>query len=326
MNSNPSRYVVRNSFNQNTINNITIINNYNNSNSRQNYNSGPDYREVERYTHRTITPLAVTAALRPGAARVNRRQLQIYRPAVSANAANKPNIAPARVRSVNEVSRNANIRSSGVENNSNSGNSLNPANNTNTGNRLDMYRNRSFNNGNAVNTNPLNNTSENTHQGVGTLPPVRNERIESLRQNRQNNADQPQLPNSQLPANNQPPVAAPPTRRFQRPDQLNPGRPVTPAQTPENNPRFRNQRPENNRQLPTSSQGQPVIENRNIQRSQNIPERNSNTFRGQRNAPAAPTLPQPQQRIQRPARNMQQAPSQQNGPTERTNPRGRQRP
>ena len=81
--SNLNRYAVRNNYNTN-VNNITIINNYNSYNQRDFYHRGPDYREVERFTNRSINPVGIASTQRPGPSRVTRREFEIYRPSRSA--------------------------------------------------------------------------------------------------------------------------------------------------------------------------------------------------------------------------------------------------
>lgn len=90
--SNLNRYTVRNNYNTN-VNNITIINNYNSYNQTNFYYRGPDYREVERFTHRSITPIGIASAQQPGPSRVRRNEFEIYRPSRSANNVSSPNAA-----------------------------------------------------------------------------------------------------------------------------------------------------------------------------------------------------------------------------------------
>ncbi len=89
---NLGRYITRNNRNPIQVNNITIINNYNNSGNNGAYHRGPDYHEVERYTHTKLNPVAITNISRPGATRVdNRNGLEIYRPEIAAANSNAIN-------------------------------------------------------------------------------------------------------------------------------------------------------------------------------------------------------------------------------------------
>lgn len=85
--SNLNRYAIAGNYNTN-VNNINIINNYNSYNQKDYYHRGPDYQEVQRFTHKPITPVTIAPVNKPGSARVVNRQLQIYRPPVSANVNN----------------------------------------------------------------------------------------------------------------------------------------------------------------------------------------------------------------------------------------------
>lgn len=332
--SNPSRYISRNNFNRNVVNNITIINNYNSYNNKEYYHRGPDYREVERYTHKTITPVAITATQRPGVARINQRQFEVYRPAVSPNAViNNRNPLPARVKTVSEIQANADIRRRGDVNVNNRGATYNSGvnqNNTNTGSG-----NGSFNNNIQDRFNNPNNTTGNTDQGIGNPAAIdRNERIERLRQNnRQINTGRQPIPDQQLPQNaGKAGLEASPVIRSQQVPQTNPENNsdrtvIRPQQFPRNDQQFHNQRQEmRSQQLPSNNQDQSNNEiqnqrnfrnNNNIQRSQNIPEPNNNVRREQQHFPSSapgvmPGRPSP------PVRNVQPIPGgQQNIPAQR---------
>jgi hypothetical protein len=93
------RFVARNNYN---VNNITIINNYNSYNNK-NYYRGPDYKEVQQYTHRPVREVAIASAPRPGAAKVNSRAMEVYRPAVVASASAGRPMAPARVQTIDQI-------------------------------------------------------------------------------------------------------------------------------------------------------------------------------------------------------------------------------
>lgn len=88
--SNLNRYTSYGNYNTN-VNNITIINNYNSYNQKDFYHRGPDYREVSRFTHKTITPVGIAATDRPGATGVVNKRLEIYRPSLQGNAINNSN-------------------------------------------------------------------------------------------------------------------------------------------------------------------------------------------------------------------------------------------
>lgn len=97
--SNLNRYTVRNNYNTN-VNNITIINNYNSYNQQDYYHRGPNYHEVERYTHRTITPVGIASAQRPGPSRIVRKEFEIYRPSVTPD-----NVSQGRANTLNQTRR-----------------------------------------------------------------------------------------------------------------------------------------------------------------------------------------------------------------------------
>lgn len=84
--SNLNRYATRN-YNTN-VNNITIINNYNSYNQEDYYHKGPDYQEVQRFTHKPITPVGIASTNRPGSSRVVNREFEVYRPSRLANTGN----------------------------------------------------------------------------------------------------------------------------------------------------------------------------------------------------------------------------------------------
>jgi len=285
--------------------------------------------------------LAITETQRPGAARINQRQLQVYRPAVSPNSAlNNHNPLPGRVRTINEVTANGGIRRVGVAND-NSGGSNNSGlnqNNTNTGTAPGNYRNGSLNNGANGRYNNSNNTIANPAQSIGNPATTdRNERIERaerLRQyNRQANPNSSQVAGQVQPQNNQNDrMVTPPVRRFQQPtrdiQQNNNGEgTMTPTQRGQNNEQLHNQYRDRIQRLPSNNQNQnaPAFQNnRNIERSQNIPQRDNNSVGGQ------PSFPSPGQGVMQnraPAmeRNIQQMPAHQNTPGPRANLRARER-
>lgn len=305
--SNPHRYVVRNNYNTNIVNNITIINNYNSYDNKDYYHRGPDYREVEQYTHRTINPLAIEAARRPGVERVNQSQFEVYRPAVSPNGVdNHRGPAPARIRTINDVTANGEIRASGMERDNKTGNTYNSdlnQNNTNSG--TGNFRNRSFNNGVDGRYNNPDNTTGNAGTGIGSsTTDDRIQRIERFRQNYpQNNTSVPEAPHQQQPqSNGGDRFGAPPMRRYGQVSQSNADRPTTPSQqATEAAEEFRKQRIERIEQFRANNQNGNYNQNpnaggwqnnrnderiRNVERIQNAPQQNNNPFRGQPNMPS----------------------------------------
>ena len=80
-------------------NNVTVINNIqtNRGGRGGEWMRGPQPTDVQRYTHSTIRPVAITVSGRPGATSVSGNHLTIYRPVVNRAAAN--NLKPARAES-----------------------------------------------------------------------------------------------------------------------------------------------------------------------------------------------------------------------------------
>jgi hypothetical protein len=78
-------YYINNSRNVTIIKNTTVINNVRvvNNNSRVNYVAGPQRAEVERITHRSVRPVAISNAARPGRTVINNNTVNIYRPVVN---------------------------------------------------------------------------------------------------------------------------------------------------------------------------------------------------------------------------------------------------
>jgi len=96
-----NNYYVTRYRNTTVVNNITVINNVNRgSGGRGAYLRGPQANNVERFTHRTVRPVAIRPAARPGAASVRGGQLAIYRPTIQ----NNNNTArPAAVRDLHSL-------------------------------------------------------------------------------------------------------------------------------------------------------------------------------------------------------------------------------
>ncbi len=68
-----------------TVNNITVINNYNTYNNGR-FSSGPRVNDVERVTGHRIAAVSITASAKPGVARIDRNQIEMYRPTISRQA------------------------------------------------------------------------------------------------------------------------------------------------------------------------------------------------------------------------------------------------
>lgn len=130
-------YIPRNNvyriYNQTTIINNTYV--YNN----RTYVSGPERREIERVTRRSVPVYRVDNSQKPGRAAVRRNALQIYRPEIQqvANNNSRSQPRPSRVVTANEHRVNVANRTTGRNN----GKSLNartiPANSRGTVNRTE---------------------------------------------------------------------------------------------------------------------------------------------------------------------------------------------
>lgn len=289
--SNPSQYIVRNRFNQTVVNNITIINNYNSYNNRSFYHRGPDYHEVEKYTHHTINPLAITASQRPGAARINQRQFQVYRPAMLPNSASH-NPSPARVRTIDEVRDSRDARIGGAGNGFNRGNGIHQNNgSTDIQTNRDQRRNGDYRNGNFNNNSP---NLPNNPQPAITDPSG----IDATRRagRFQRNNEPGNWNRSSTPT----PSVVPPQSTNNAPNNDQPNRPFRHDHLPQSVPN--NQAQQNN-----SNPNQPIYQNRNFQRGSNMPQQNNNNIRGYQRPPSVnPTPATPPARaaepIQRPER------------------------
>lgn len=100
---NLNRYIVRDNRNPVVVNNITIINNYNSYN-KSNYYRGPDYNEVEKYTHTTIHPVTIASAQRPGVTKIdNANRYEVFRPAVATNTTEATTARPARFKDLKDA-------------------------------------------------------------------------------------------------------------------------------------------------------------------------------------------------------------------------------
>ena len=97
--SNWNRYIVRN--NPTVINNVTIINNVYEERGRPGrpWMRGPRREEVERFSNRSIQPLAINTVRRPEPGRVQNNSLTIYRPRVNIATQGAP-VRPGRVQAL----------------------------------------------------------------------------------------------------------------------------------------------------------------------------------------------------------------------------------
>jgi len=89
--SNFGHYMVNRSRNVTIIRNTTIINNTNIYHNTR-YVTGPNRREVERYTGRRINEVRVNNSSRPGASRVTNNTINIYRPQINKKEVTKKNV------------------------------------------------------------------------------------------------------------------------------------------------------------------------------------------------------------------------------------------
>ena len=102
-------YYIDNSTNTTIINNYTVINNFREDRSgHTRYNAGPDRREVERFTGRTFSPVAIKESSKP-AQDITNNQLVLYKPRVEKTepTAHKP--APANVVKLENLKSTASI-------------------------------------------------------------------------------------------------------------------------------------------------------------------------------------------------------------------------
>lgn len=203
--SNLNRYASYGNYNTN-VNNITIINNYNSYNQKEYYHRGPNYQEVEQFTHKPINPVAIASASKPGLSRVVNRQLQIYRPGISANGSNN-NGSIRNIKSPNDT-RNyqGTIRGNGQTETSINGNTgrnwKNPnLNNLPAGSRIDGVTNGTINGGTRVTQESIDNTNRQLQQQQ--MENSRIMRSPTLSNNPPPVHETPAAP-QQMPQNNQP--------------------------------------------------------------------------------------------------------------------------
>lgn len=90
-----SNYCVDRSRNITIINNTTVINRVNVYRGSR-FVAGPERRDVERYSGNRINPMRIRSASRPGAATINRGDLQVYRPNIRQNGFNRQQAQPQR--------------------------------------------------------------------------------------------------------------------------------------------------------------------------------------------------------------------------------------
>ncbi len=98
-----NNYYVNTTNNMTIINNSTVINNHRVDNSGNvNYNTGPDRKDVEKQTGKSITPVTIKDNNKPGQSMSN-GELQTYRPDVEKrNSAGKKPV-PSKVTSLKDV-------------------------------------------------------------------------------------------------------------------------------------------------------------------------------------------------------------------------------
>ncbi|MBS1684646.1 MAG: hypothetical protein JSS76_07830 [Bacteroidetes bacterium] len=99
-----SNYVVNHNvvINNTTVNNITVINNTTIYNGGH-YSAGPRVSDVERVTGHRIAAVSITASARPGMSRLDRGQIQMYRPTISRQARPNNNIQRDRTMDMNRA-------------------------------------------------------------------------------------------------------------------------------------------------------------------------------------------------------------------------------
>lgn len=248
--SNLNRYT-RNNYNTN-VNNITIINNYNSYNQKDFFHRGPDYQDVQRFTHKTITPVAIASSPNPGPSKVIRKQFEIYRPSKSVN-----NTLPARTNALNQTQQ---YNGDGRANSQTNGNVTQPDIRSYKNSNLKDARNKD-----GALSNGVNNSNNNviTQENIdNTNRRFDQQRIDNIRNRR-----------TQTPADN---------------SGVTPERPVRIQQFPRNNQQSNQQIIRNN---PVDNgpaiRSQPDLQNqRNIQRPQAFPQQSERIMRAPQTAPA----------------------------------------
>ncbi len=202
--SNLNRYASYGNYSTN-VNNITIINNYNSYNQKDYYHRGPDYQDVEQFTHQQITPVAIASTNKPGLSRVVNRQLQIYRPIKVANVVNNNTSTrdiklPNNTRTYQDAVNGNDHPETSINGNTNR-NVRNPnLSNLPTRSRVDG-RTNDVNSGNSnVTPQDIDNTNRQLQQQQ--MENVRRMRTQTMSNNR---SESPQLsaPSQQSPQNNQ---------------------------------------------------------------------------------------------------------------------------
>ena len=101
--TNINNYYINHSRNVTIINNTTVINNIRTDRPRNvRYNAGPERSEVEKRAGKKFTPVTVRESNNPGQ-RLNKTELQIYRPRVERNNADGRRPAPSKVSTIKDV-------------------------------------------------------------------------------------------------------------------------------------------------------------------------------------------------------------------------------
>ena len=105
--TNINNYYINSTNNITIINNSTVVNNHRTNNSGNvNYNTGPDRKEVEKHTGKTITPVNIKDNNKPGQS-MNNGNLNIYRPNFEKNNNESKKPVPLKVTSHKEVKSSA---------------------------------------------------------------------------------------------------------------------------------------------------------------------------------------------------------------------------
>ena len=103
--TNIHHYYVNTSNNVIIINHTTVINNTRTDQSRHvTYNSGPDRTDVEKYAGRKISPVGIKESTRPEQ-KLEKNQLQLYRPQVDKIAPGGAKAAPAKISNLKDIKR-----------------------------------------------------------------------------------------------------------------------------------------------------------------------------------------------------------------------------
>ena len=101
--TNINNYYIDQTNNVKIIRNSTVIKNTQVDNDRhETYIAGPDRNEVQKFSGRTVKPVAIQEDTRPGL-KLSNDKLEIYRPRVQKGNSNGQNPAPSKVMKLNDV-------------------------------------------------------------------------------------------------------------------------------------------------------------------------------------------------------------------------------